>query len=176
MNVDFFSRQGFLDRVFRVSYTCRSDYSVYAGRCTYTHLTHAHFSAHSACTITFAHFHACHTHAWLKGAKKVRCTCVTSLHLAFSRLMSHPSLLFFDGHFETTPDFDVHTFLPYLPVLQAQGMRKSARGQAVWLSGHVRPQHSWRQKVRFGSPSEVVQRTHVQLSEWQELGQLWRSA
>ena len=27
--------------------------------CTYTHLLHAHFSAHSACTVTFAHFHAC---------------------------------------------------------------------------------------------------------------------
>ena len=51
-----------------------------------------------------------HTRAWLKVMKKVFLVCVTSLHLAFSSLMSHPSLLFFDGHFETIPDFDVHTF------------------------------------------------------------------
>ena len=38
-------------------------------------------------------------------------------------------------------DFPVHTFLPYLPVLKAQGMRISARGREVWLSGQVRPQH-----------------------------------
>ena len=49
--------------------------------------------------------------------------------------MSHPSLLFLDGHFETIPDFDVHTFLPCLPVLQAQGMRisaRAARSLAIW--------------------------------------------
>ena len=53
MNVDFFFWQFFWD-----SYTCSSDYSVYDGRCTYTHLLHAHFSAHGACTVTFAHLHA----------------------------------------------------------------------------------------------------------------------
>ena len=49
----FFFWQFFWD-----SYTCSSDYSVYDGRCTYTHLLHAHFSAHGACTVTFAHLHA----------------------------------------------------------------------------------------------------------------------
>ena len=48
---------------YRVSYTCSSDYSVYDGRCTYTHLLHAHFFAHRACTVTVAHLHACPTHA-----------------------------------------------------------------------------------------------------------------
>ena len=56
------------DRFLKVSYTCSSDYSVYDGGCAYTHLSHAHFSAHSTCTVTFARFHACHIHAWLKGA------------------------------------------------------------------------------------------------------------
>ena len=56
--------------------------------------------------------------------------------------MSHPSLLFPHGHFETTPDNDftddpVHTFLPYLPVLEAQDTRNSApasRSLATWPS------------------------------------------
>ena len=74
--------------------------------------------------------HVCHTHAWLKCHEKGVCTRVTSLHLVYSLLMIHPSLLFLDGHFETTPDDDftddpVHTFLPYLPVLKAQDMRHS---------------------------------------------------
>ena len=58
------------------------------------------------------------THAWLKGAKKVLCTCVISLHLTDSGLMSHPSLLFLAGHFETIPDADIHKFLPYSLVLK----------------------------------------------------------
>ena len=58
--------------------------------------------------------------------------------------MIHPSLLFLDGHFETIPDFNVHTFLPYFLVQKAQDMRISGRGREVWLSGQVRPQHiSW---------------------------------
>ena len=67
---------------------------------------------------------------------------VLVLYLAFSFLMFHPSLLFFDVHFETIPDFDitddsVHTFLPYLPVLKAQGTRisaRAARSLAIWPS------------------------------------------
>ena len=118
----------------------RSDNSVYHGdgECTNTHLLHAHFSAHSACTVTFAHFHACAYTRVAQGHDKGVCYMwVISLHLAFSSLMSHPSLLFLDGHFETIPDFDVHTFLPYLPVLKAQGMRISARAArivAIWPS------------------------------------------
>ena len=55
------------------------------------------------------------------------------LHLTFSFLMFHPSLLlsfllFLDGHFETTPDydltdFDVHDFLPNFSDLKAQVKR-----------------------------------------------------
>ena len=51
-------------------------------------------------------------------------------HLTFSLLMFHPSLLllFLDGHFETTPDydltdFDVHDFLSNFPYLEAQVKR-----------------------------------------------------
>ena len=61
MGVNFFSTE-FLG--FRT--ICSSDYSVYDGRCTYTHMLHAHFSAHGACRVTFAHLNACHTRAWVK--------------------------------------------------------------------------------------------------------------
>ena len=43
-----FSRQFFL----RVSYTCSSNYSVYDGWCTNTHLLHAHFSVAQFVTHT----------------------------------------------------------------------------------------------------------------------------
>ena len=56
---------------------------------TLTCCTHI-FSAHSACTVTSAHLHACaHTRMALVSAKKVLCTCVRILHLAFL-LMSSP--------------------------------------------------------------------------------------
>ena len=47
MNSDFPSTV-FPDRVLTVSHTCSRNYSVYDGVCTYTRLSHAHFSAHSA--------------------------------------------------------------------------------------------------------------------------------
>ena len=75
-----FSRQSFS----RVSYTCSGDYSVYDGRCTYTHLLHAHFSAHCACTITFAHLHACAHARMAQGCQR------GSLHMSF--LPISPSL------------------------------------------------------------------------------------
>ena len=108
--------------------------------CTYTHLLHAHFSAHSARTAYFAHF-SCVSHARMAQVSvKAVCTCVVSLHLAFFFLMSHTSLLFPHGHFETTPDYDftddpVHMFLQYLLVLKAQDTRNSAhasRSLATW--------------------------------------------
>ena len=46
--------------------------------------------------------------------------------------MIHPSsLLFLDGHLETTPDYDfaddpIHMILPFFPVLKAQDTRHSA--------------------------------------------------
>ena len=72
-------------------------------KCTHTHLSHAHYSAHNALTTYFAHLHACHIDVWLKcHEKSVCCTCVIPLHLALSTLMFHQSLLFLDGHSETT--------------------------------------------------------------------------
>ena len=121
MNVDF------SDRFLRVSYTCSSDYSVYDGWCTYTHLLHAHLSV---AQFVCAHPHIFMRvliHAWLKCLWKGVCTCVVSLHLACSLLMIHPSsLLFLDGHLETTPDYEftddpVHAFLPYLLVQKNAG-------------------------------------------------------
>ena len=54
-------------------------------------------------------------------------------HLTFSIFMFHPSLLllFLDGHFETTPDYDlddlidsdIHKFLPNFPDPKAQVKR-----------------------------------------------------
>ena len=40
--------------------------------CTYTHLLHAQFSAYSACTVKFAHFHAC-AHTRLAQVSVKRC-------------------------------------------------------------------------------------------------------
>ena len=112
-----------------------------ARKCAYTHLLHAHFSAHSGCSTTFAHVHACHIHAWLElksCSKGVCCARIIPLHLAFSLLMFHPSLLFQHGHFETNPDITfLTTSLPNFPVLQAQDMRNSAhasRSLATWPS------------------------------------------
>ena len=88
-----------------------------------------------------------HIHAWLKCLKKVHCTCVTSLHIAFSLLMSHPSsLLFLHGRFETTPVYDL-TGLRHPQVL-ALLCRPKCAGHAplrtciakVWLPGQVRCQ------------------------------------
>ena len=63
--------------------------------CTYTQLLHAHFSAQSACTITFAHF-SCVSHtrtAQVSAKRCVACTCLWSL----SRLLpSHASPILAD--------------------------------------------------------------------------------
>ena len=100
--------------------------------CTHIFLLHS-LSAHIrtlSCVCTYTH-----GSRMAHVLEKVHCTCV-----AISLLMFHPSLLFLHGHFETTPDCDftddpVHTFLPYLPVLNAQDMRHSAhasRSLATW--------------------------------------------
>ena len=85
--------------------------------CTHTHLLHAHFSAHGACTDTSAHSHACAQHAWLKCLK--RCVCsvhVVDLHLAFSvSCLTHLCRLL--------PDFDVP---------QRRTLRISARAPRSW--------------------------------------------
>ena len=83
------------------------------------------------CLRTSAHLHTCAHKRMAQVSVKSVCTCVVSLLLAFSLLMSHPSLLFPRGHFETSPDYGftddpVHMFLPYLPVLKAQDTRNSA--------------------------------------------------
>ena len=128
---DLFSTEIFL----RVSCTCSSDYSVYDGWCTDTHLLHAHLSAHNACTITFAHLHAC---TFTHGSSVMSKRCLLHMcHTSPSRLLyllSHPSLLFLHAYFNITfPS----TFLPNFPVLKAQDMRNSARAPrslASWPS------------------------------------------
>ena len=79
-----------------------------------------------------------HTHG-SRVCKKGVCTCVV---FSPSRLL--PSLvspIFCCLRTTTLSRLSVHTFLPYLLVPKAQGMRISARGREVWLSGQVRPQH-----------------------------------
>ena len=102
---------------------------------------HTHIFLRTALTPYFTHFmRVTHTHGSRSRQKGVCRMCVLVLYLAFSLLMSHPSLLFPHGHFETAPDNDfthdpVHTFLPYFPVLKAQDMRHSAhasRSLATW--------------------------------------------
>ena len=115
------------------------------GECTHTNPSHAHFSAHirtSSCVCT-------HTHG--------------SRFLSHSVLMSHLSLLFLHGHFETTPDndftdSDIHMILPYFPVLKAQDMRHSApasRSLATWpnqmQTGKARVKEKVKAKARAAS-------------------------
>ena len=94
----------------------------------HTHLLHAHFSAALTLRVHFALFYACYTHAWLKGVCSAHAVISLSSHLLL--FMFHPSLflLFLDGHFETTPDYDlidvdVHDFLPNFPDPEAQVKR-----------------------------------------------------
>ena len=102
---------------------------------THAHLLHAHFSAHGACTVTFAHLHACaHTRMAQVHEKGVWRMSVFVLYLAFSLPMFHPSLQFLYIHFDITC---LSIFLPFSPVLKAQGMRVSARAArslAIWPS------------------------------------------
>ena len=113
----------------------------------------SHVVATTVRTTECVHTLTCRTHIflyfrtsscvspWLKSCQKgVCCTCVIPLHLAFSFLMIHPFLLFLHGHFETNPDYDftdsdIHKFLTYFPVLEAQDTRNSAhasRSLATW--------------------------------------------
>ena len=105
---------------------------------------YTHFSAHSACTVTFAHLHACHTHTHGSSVCKKVFACVSFLSISPSAVscLTHLLLSLYDS---LSLDFPVRTFLPYLPVLNAQGMRISARGREVWLwstSPARRPEHA----------------------------------
>ena len=89
------------------------------GGSTHTHLLHAHCSAlhcaHSAPLMRV------HIHAWLK-VKRERCLLhahVVSLHLAFSVLMSHPSLLFPDVTSRPFSTLTSTTFLPSITRLKS---------------------------------------------------------
>ena len=74
---------------FNVSHTRRSNCRVCDGMCTYTHLLHAHFSAHSARTITFSHFHACAHPRTAQVSVKRFVACVS--YLSISPSLSHVS-------------------------------------------------------------------------------------
>ena len=91
--------------------------------CTHIFVVYIHCAYTSHILMRVAHMH---------GSRVSAVRMSSSLcHLTFSFLMLHPSLLllFFDGHFETTPDlydltdFDVHDFLPNFPELKAQVKR-----------------------------------------------------
>ena len=88
--------------------------------CTHIFLVYIH------CAYTSHILHACDTHAWLMLFAVRMSSLLTHL------LLSHVSPVFapavFDGHFETTADydltdFDVHDFLPNFPDLKAQVKR-----------------------------------------------------
>ena len=59
----------------RISHTCSSDCSVCDGRCTYTHLSHAHFLF-----VTYRH----RVHAWLK----VFAVCMSHISVSLSHVSS----------------------------------------------------------------------------------------
>ena len=83
----FFPWQNFLDRVleFRThavaTAVCTTVCEHTLTCCTHIFLLYIH------CAHTSHILDACHTHAWLKGAKKLLCTCVIPLHVAFSSLI-----------------------------------------------------------------------------------------
>ena len=109
----------------KVSYKCSSEYSAYDGRCTYTHMSLAHFSgAHRVCILQTS---SCvsHTRMAQVSAKGSLHMCQTS---PISHLMIHLSLLFLDGHLETNPDYDftdsdIHEILPNFPDPKARVKR-----------------------------------------------------
>ena len=110
------------------SHPSSSDYRVCDGRCTHTHLLHAHFSAHSACTVTSAHLHACANTRMAQVSEKVFAVCMFLLSISPSPFscLTHLccSLTVTSRPFPTLTSI---TFLPSLPVLKAQDMRISAR-------------------------------------------------
>ena len=136
-----FSRHSFL-----FSFTCRSNYSVYDGECTYTHLLQAHFSlAHihtSSCVCTYTH--------WLK-CLSIRFFAYVS-HLSISpspvSCFTHPccSLTVTSRPFLTlTSTRSCRTYLSQ----KCRACASPHEQREVWLSGQVRPQHRlWAQEVR----------------------------
>ena len=122
--------------------------------CTHTLLSHAHFfctqrvhCAHSA------HLHACaHTRMAQVSVKGLLHAHVIDLRFSFSILMFHPpSLLFPDGHFETTfPTLTSTTYLPSFTCPKSAGQAHSLTStEESWLSCQVRSQHRFcAQRVR----------------------------
>ena len=114
------------------SHPCSTNYCVCDGECTHTHLLHVHFLV---ILMRVTHMHGSRVSA-------VRMSFLP--WLTFSLLMFHPSLLlssllFLDGHFETTPDydlidFDVHDFPQNFPDLKAQVKRTPHEDE---LSGYL---------------------------------------
>ena len=134
-----FSRQSFLRfRTHVVVTTVCTTVSVHTLTCcTHIFLLQS-LSAHIRTSLCVSHTRMAQVHE--KGVCRMS---VFVLYLAFSLFMSHPSFAVSVRRLSLSLslDFPVHTFLPYLPVLKAQGVRISARGREVWLSGQVRPQH-----------------------------------
>ena len=135
-NVIFFLDRVFSDGFFHWFRTRVAATTVCTTGCV-THLSHAHFSEHSALTAYFAHLHACHIHAWLKlkSCQKGVCfTCIIPLHLAFS--ISCFTRLCSSWTSTSTSPFH-STILPYFPVLKAQDMLHftlASRSLATWPS------------------------------------------
>ena len=104
-----------------------------------------HIFLRTARSLRTSHiFMRVHIHAWLKGAKKsFLWKRVVSLHLAFSLLVPHPSLLFPHGHFETTRSCRTCLSLKRRTCATPHMHRK------VWLPGQVRCKHRlWAKEVR----------------------------
>ena len=103
-----------------------------------------HVVATTVCTTVSVHTLTCRTHIFLLHSLSAHIrtySCVSThtngssvrkrffahvilLHLAFSLLMIHPSLLFPHVHFETNPDYDfidkpIHMILPYFSRLES---------------------------------------------------------
>ena len=101
--------------------------------CTHICLLHS-LSAHirtSACVCTY-------THGSSVCEKVFACVSHLSLSLSLVSCLTHLSQSPYDDSLSLSLDCPVRTLLPYLLVLKVHGMRHSARGREVWLSGQVR--------------------------------------
>ena len=88
-------------------------------RCTHTHVLHSHLSAHSACTVTSAHLHACAHTRMAKVSEKVCCMCISLMSVSPS--MSHVSPIFAVSVRRISIAFPVHTVLAELTCPESAG-------------------------------------------------------
>ena len=115
--------------------------------CTNTHLLHAHFSAQSACTITFAHFSCVpHTRTAQVSVKRfVACACLWSLSPSPFSCLTHPccSRTVTSRPLPTTTSLTIPSTRSCRTYLSWKRRTRATphEHRGVWLRGQIRSQH-----------------------------------